>query len=114
MGVRMRKRIPCATAMLAMSGSVSVVQSGGQSGGQSGAPAALPLTVIRAGMLIDGVSEAPRKNQLIFVRGERIEKVADASAAIPAGTEVDDLSNTPVRPGVIESHTDVLTRGVDR
>src|SRR5260370_39554529 len=113
MGVRMRKRIPCATAMLAMSGSVSVVQSGGQSGGQSGAPAALPLTVIRAGMLIDGVSEAPRKNQLIFVRGERIEKVADASAAIPAGTKVIDLSNATVLPGLIDAHTHIFLWGED-
>jgi len=40
--------------------------------GQSMSPAPAPLTVIRAGTLIDGVSEAPRKNQLIFVRGERI------------------------------------------
>src|SRR5215469_8140004 len=29
-------------------------------------------TVIRAGTLIDGVSDTPRKNQLIFVRSERI------------------------------------------
>ena len=119
MGVRMRKRILCAVAMLAMlallamSGSVSLGQSAGQSGGQSGAPAALPLTVIRAGMLIDGVSEAPRKNQLIFVRGERIEKVADASAAIPAGTKVIDLSNATVLPGLIDAHTHIFLWGED-
>src|SRR5260370_41083263 len=91
--MRMRKRILCAVAMLAMlallamTGRVSLGQSAGQSGGQSGAPAALPLTVIRAGTLIDGVSEAPRKNQLIFVRGERIEKGVDGSAARPAGAK---------------------------
>src|SRR5260370_22551550 len=96
--MRMRKRILCAVAMLAMlallamTGSVSLGQNGGQSGGQSGAPAALPLTVIRAGTLIDGVSEAPRKNHLIFVRGERIEKVAVGSAAIPPGSKEIDLS----------------------
>jgi len=59
---------------------------------QSPAPAPSALTVIRAGTLIDGVSEAPRKNQLIFVRGERIEKVTEGSAAIPAGAKVIDLS----------------------
>jgi len=57
---------------------------------------AAPLTVIRAGTLIDGVSESPRKNQLIFVRGGRIEKVADDPAAIPAGAKVIDLSNATV------------------
>jgi imidazolonepropionase-like amidohydrolase len=78
-------------------------------------PAQAPsaLTVIRAGTLIDGVSEAPRKNQLIFVRGERIEKVADASAAIPAGTKVIDLSSATVLPGLIDSHTHIFLWGED-
>src|SRR6184192_2214960 len=101
----MRKRILCAVAMLAMSGSVLF--------GQSGAPTAAPLTVIRAGMLIDGVSEAPRKNQLIFVRGERIEKVADDSAPIPAGTKVIDLSSATVLPGLIDAHTHIFLWGED-
>src|SRR5947208_13441621 len=101
----MRKRILCAVAMLAMSGSVLF--------GQSGAPTAAPLTVIRAGMLIDGVSEAPRKNQLIFVRGERIEKVADDSAPIPAGAKVIDLSAATVLPGMIDAHTHIFLWGED-
>src|SRR2546422_9469556 len=101
----MRKRILCVVAMLAMIGSVLI--------GQSGAPTAAPLTVIRAGMLIDGVSEAPRKNQLIFVRGERIEKVADGSAEIPAGTKLIDLSNATLLPGLIDAHTHIFLWGED-
>ena len=72
-----------------------------------------PLTVIRAGTLLDGQSETPRKNQLIFVRGQRIEKVADAAAAIPAGAKTIDLSNATVLPGMIDSHTHLFLWGED-
>jgi len=65
----------------------------------SAGAAATTLTVIRAGLLIDGTSDAARKNQLIFVRGERIEKVVDASPAIPANAKVIDLSGATVLPG---------------
>ena len=70
-----------------------------------------PLTVIRAGTLIDGTSEAPRRNQLIFVRGERIEKVADGDAQIPSGAKLIDLSSATVLPGLIDSHTHIFLWG---
>ena len=81
--------------------------------GQSTPSAPTPLTVIRAGTLIDGVSDAPRKNQFIFVRGERIEKVLDASIPIPSGTKVIDLSNATVLPGLIDAHTHIFLWGED-
>jgi imidazolonepropionase-like amidohydrolase len=72
-----------------------------------------PLTVIRAGTLIDGQSDTPRKNQLIFVRGNRIEKVTDGTGAIPAGAKTIDLSNATVLPGLIDSHTHLFLWGED-
>jgi len=72
-----------------------------------------PLTVIRAGTLIDGQNENPRKNQLIFIRGSRIEKVADGSAVIPAGAKLIDLSYATVLPGLIDSHTHLFLWGED-
>src|SRR5438094_4510178 len=71
------------------------------------------VTVIRAGTLIDGVSETPRKNQLIFVRGEKIVRVTGSAEAIPAGANVIDLSNTTVLPGLIDSHTHIFLWGED-
>ena len=79
---------------------------------QSTAPSA-PLIVIRAGVLIDGRSDAPKQHQLIFVRGERIEKITDGSATIPAGAKVLDLSNSTVLPGLIDSHTHLFLWGED-
>ena len=80
---------------------------------QSSAPVSTKLTVIRAGTLLDGTSDAARKNQLIFVRGNHIEKVSDASAQIPAGVTVVDLSNATVLPGLIDSHTHIFLWGED-
>jgi len=90
-----------------------VVFCGRESQAQAQKAEAAPLTVIRAGTLIDGQSETPRKNQLIFVRGQRIEKVADGSSAIPAGAKTIDLSGATVLPGMIDSHTHLFLWGED-
>ena len=92
---------------------VAVVLGAGLLHAQTSGPSAGSLTVIRAGTLIDGASDSPRKNQLIFVRGERIEKVTDGSAQIPSGAKVLDLSAATVLPGLIDSHTHIFLWGED-
>jgi imidazolonepropionase-like amidohydrolase len=70
------------------------------------------VTVIRAGALIDGASATPRVNQVIVIRGNRIDSVGDAaSATIPQGARVIDLSHATVMPGLIESHTHLYLQG---
>jgi imidazolonepropionase-like amidohydrolase len=70
------------------------------------------VTVIRAGVLIDGKSDQPRRDQVIVIRGDRIESVSDAAAArIPAGATTIDLSHNTVLPGLIDSHTHIFLQG---
>jgi imidazolonepropionase-like amidohydrolase len=80
-------------------------------GQSSSSHAGSTLTVIKAGTLIDGASNTPRRNQLIFVRGERIERVAEASAAIPGDAKLIDLSTLTVLPGLIDAHTHIFLWG---
>lgn len=80
---------------------------------QTTTPSAAVLTVIRAGTLIDGGSGTPRNNQLIFVRGDHIEKVTEASSEIPRNAKVIDLSAATVLPGLIDSHTHIFLWGED-
>jgi imidazolonepropionase-like amidohydrolase len=78
------------------------------------APTAPGVIVIRAGTLIDGKSDQPRHDQMIVVRGDRIESVSDASGTkAPAGTTVIDLSKATVVPGLIDSHTHIFLQGED-
>ena len=82
--------------------------------GAAGPKAPETVTVIRAGTLIDGSSGAPRSNQVIVVRGNRVESVGDAaSAKLPAGARVIDLTKATVLPGLIDSHTHIFLQGED-
>lgn len=72
------------------------------------------VTVIRAGTLIDGKSDRPRRDQVIVIRGNKIESVSDAAnAKTPAGATVIDLSQQTVLPGLIDSHTHIFLQGED-
>ncbi len=74
-------------------------------------------TVIRAGALITGQGERAfqvRTNQVILIRGNRIERVQDAAAAdIPPEAKVIDLSKVTVLPGLIDAHTHIFLQGED-
>jgi len=73
---------------------------------------AQPLTVIKAGTLIDGRSNEVKHNQVIVIRGNRIESVG-ANANIDPAAKVIDLSNMTVLPGLIDTHTHIFLQGED-
>ena len=89
-----------------------VIYSGAQESNSN--PVLHPFTVIRAGAVIDGKSDSVRRNQIIIIRGSRIESISDAAAAnVPAGSDVIDLSHATVLPGLIDSHTHIFLQGED-
>lgn len=75
------------------------------------AQTAAKTTYILAGRLFDSTSDNVRKTMVIVVEGERIKSVGSATAIkIPAGSNVIDLSNATVLPGLIDCHTHLGSR----
>lgn len=97
------KILPCSVFLVLAA--LAVAQEPGKSTVQA-------VTVIRARTLIDGKSEKPRRDQVIVIRGNRIESVSDAAnAKTPDGATVIDLSQQTVLPGLIDSHTHIFLQG---
>ncbi len=80
--------------------------------GAAPAPTPTPAqTVVHAGVLIDGVSPGPRRDQAIVVRGNRIESVGPWTGSVSPGATLVDLSSSTVLPGMIDTHTHIFLQG---
>ncbi len=101
----MRMRSMFIVMILSLMGCAAVAGQGTSSGQPQ-------VTVIRAGTLIDPRIDQPKHDQVIIVRGDRVEATGDAAiVSIPAGATVIDLSRETLLPGMIESHTHIFLQG---
>ncbi|MGA8152703.1 MAG: amidohydrolase family protein [Terriglobales bacterium] len=62
------------------------------------------VAVVKAGKLVDPGTGAVLRDQIILVRGERIEAVG-GDLSIPKDAQIIDLSGETVLPGLIDCHT---------
>ena len=66
------------------------------------------VTYVRAGKLLDVRSGKLLTDQVIVIRGDRIERIAGSrELQIPAGATAVDLTRATVLPGLIDCHTQI-------
>jgi imidazolonepropionase-like amidohydrolase len=71
-------------------------------------------TYVHAGKLLDVRSGKMLSDQVIVIRGDRIERIAGNGAMqIPAGAATVDLTHATVLPGLIDCHTHIMLADTD-
>ena len=77
----------------------------------------MTTTLIKAGLLADGVADSARRDQAILISGERIERVGpgpEIEKQAPPDCDVVDLGDCCVAPGLIDGHTHLSLAGDGR
>ena len=71
-------------------------------------------TYVHAGKLLDVRSGKMLSDQLIVIRGDRIERILPSGGVqIPAGATTVDLTHATVLPGLIDCHTHIMLTDTD-
>ncbi|MFL5461352.1 MAG: amidohydrolase family protein [Gemmatimonadales bacterium] len=70
--------------------------------------AAQDRLALRAGRLVDVDRGEVRRDQVVLLRGGKIEAIQPASARLPSGIQVIDLSRYTVLPGLIDCHSHLI------
>ena len=68
-----------------------------------------PVTIIKAGRLLDGRGGSPVVPAMVRVEGEKIAEVG-GNLTVPAGATVIDLGDATLLPGLIDLHTHLTGR----
>ena len=71
---------------------------------------AIPAKIaVRAARMIDGKSDTAMNNPVVLIEGQRITAVG-VNIAIPKDAKLIDLGNLTILPGLIDSHTHLLSQ----
>lgn len=71
------------------------------------------ITVVKAGLLIDGTGNPPRTDVLIWIEGDTISRVSPLET-IPSDAVVVDASDQVVIPGIIDTHVHLGEQSIIR
>lgn len=75
-----------------------------------------PVTLIRCGTLIDGVSAVPRKDVLLRIEDNRIASISENERAFTheSTAKTIDLSTATCLPGLIDVHVHLIKQDAQR
>jgi imidazolonepropionase-like amidohydrolase len=105
--MRSLRALPAVVVVLAVVATVALARQG--SPGRF--PESRPLALI-GGTLIDGTGNAPVRDSVVLIRGQRIEKIGTtASLPVPDGYEAVSTEGLTVLPGLWDLHVHLMYAG---